>query len=163
VTPYYRNGTLQRRMDGDPPLTLGTTLKIIEQTLEGLLAAFTYEDRLLLHFDIKPSNLAFDDEGNVRIIDWGLSEALNPDYRLTIVGSPRYTVWYAPPEQALASPNTKRNWHSPACDIRAVGAVLYGMITGRPPLHLEAYWAGMLDDDGNLKQSSEDEFKQLLA
>lgn len=163
VTPYYGNGTLQRRMTQDPPLSLGTALAITDQTLQGLLAAFTFEDKLLLHFDIKPSNIAFDDGGNVRIIDWGLSEVLNPDYRLTISGSPRYTMWYAPPEQVLASPEVNSNWHSPACDIRAVGAVLYAMITGQPPLHIEARWAGMLDDAGNLKHSSEDEFKHLLA
>ena len=163
VTPYYKNGTLQRRMAQDPPLNLGIALSIIEQTLQGLLAAFTFEDKFLLHFDIKPSNIAFDDDGKVRIIDWGLSEVLNPDYRLTISGSPRYTMWYAPPEQVLASPEVTSNWHSPACDIRAVGAVLYAIVTGQPPLHLEARWAGMLDDAGNLKQSSEDEFKRLLA
>jgi serine/threonine protein kinase len=162
VTPYYENGTLQRRMKAEQPLTLGTALTITEQILSGLLAAFTFDKKNLVHFDIKPSNIAFDNEGNVRIIDWGLSEVLNPDYQLTISGSPRYTLWYAPPEQVLASPERRANWTSPLCDIRAVGAVLYAMITGRPPFHVEAGWAGMLDDAGNLNASTEKSFKELL-
>ena len=88
VTPYYENGTLQRRMKAEQPLTLGTALTITEQILSGLLAAFTLDKKNLVHFDIKPSNIAFDNEGNVRIIDWGLSEVLNSDYWLTISGSP---------------------------------------------------------------------------
>lgn len=162
VTPYYKCGTLQRRMKSEELLTLGTALTITEQILSGLLAAFTFENKNLVHFDIKPSNIAFDDHGSVRIIDWGLSEVLNPDYQLTISGSPRYTLWYAPPEQVLAVPGKRSTWTSPLCDIRAVGAVLYAMITGRPPFHIEAGWSGMLDDAGNLMASHEKQFKELL-
>jgi hypothetical protein len=162
VTPYYESGTLQRRMKSEQPLTLGTALTITEQILSGLLTAFTFENKHLVHFDIKPSNIAFDEQGNVRIIDWGLSEVLNPDYQLTISGSPRYTLWYAPPEQVLAESSTRATWTSPLCDIRAVGAVLYAMITGRPPFHMEAGWSGILDDAGNLMASHEKQFKELL-
>ena len=149
-------------MKSEEPLALGTALTITEQILSGLLSAFTFENKNLVHFDIKPSNIAFDDQGNVRIIDWGLSEVLNPDYQLTISGSPRYTLWYAPPEQVLAAPGKRATWTSPLCDIRAVGAVLYAMITGRPPFHMEAGWSGMLDDAGNLMASHEKQFKELL-
>lgn len=161
VTPYYANGTLQRRMDADTPLTLERALVITEQVLQGLRDAFTWQDRLLVHMDIKPPNIAFDDDGNVRIIDWGLAAPLNPDYRLSLNGAPRYTMWYAPPEQVTARPGSV--WLSPACDIRAVGAVCYAMITGRPPLYLEAYAASMLDKSGNLRRRSEEEFKTLLG
>ncbi|GAA1028183.1 hypothetical protein GCM10009557_12320 [Virgisporangium ochraceum] len=162
VTPYYRKLTLQKRMEHEP-MTLRTALAITEQVLEGLLAAFTYENRLLLHFDIKPSNIAFDDDGHVRIIDWGLSDVMNPDYRLSIDLTSGYTMWYAPPEQVLAEPGSNTAWKSPRCDIRAVGAVLYAMMTGRPPLFLEASSAGLLDGDGNIDRSNEAEFHQLLA
>ena len=161
VTPYYANGTLQRRMDADTPLTLERVLVITEQVLQGLRDAFTWQDRLLVHMDIKPPNIAFDNDGNVRIIDWGLAAPLNPDYRLSLNGAPRYTMWYAPPEQVTARPGSV--WLSPACDIRAVGAVCYAMITGRPPLYLEAYAASMLDRSGDLRRGSEEEFKTLLG
>ena len=161
VTPYYPNGTLQRRMEAEPPLTLSRALAFTEQILQGLLDAFTWQDRLLVHMDIKPPNIAFDDDGNVRIIDWGLAAPMNPDYRISMNEVPRYTMWYAPPEQMMPPPDSV--WLSPACDIRAVGAVCYAAITGRPPLYLEAYWGGMLDSSGNLKRWSEDDFKKLLA
>jgi hypothetical protein len=41
--------------------------------------------------------------------------------------------------------------------------VLYRMVTGRPPLHLEAYWADLLDSSGNLLGAKEMDFKKLLC
>lgn len=164
VTPYYANGTLQQLInDPSRSLSLGRALTITEQLLRGLQAAFDYEERCLVHFDIKPSNVAFDEHGNVRIIDWGLSEVSAADYEISLDGSHGYTLWYAPAEQVNAKPGGGMNWISPRCDIRAVGAVCYAMITGRPPLHLEARWLDLLDDSGALRENRREDFTRLLT
>ncbi|HEX7308461.1 DUF4407 domain-containing protein [Lentzea sp.] len=163
VTPFYANGTVQKLMDeATDVLTLSRALTITEQLLRGLLAAFTHDGKNLVHFDIKPSNIAFDDAGQVRIIDWGLAEAIDRDHSATLDGAHGFSLWYAPPEQINAKPGGNSNWVSPLCDIRAVGAVLYAMITGQPPLKLEAKWAGLLDDEG-VKPGSDNELASLIT
>ncbi|SMC94664.1 protein kinase domain-containing protein [Kibdelosporangium aridum] len=93
VTPFYANGTLQQKMDADAPqLTLGAALAITDQVLQGWRDAFTYQQRWLVHFDIKPSNIALDDTGKARIVDWGLA---NFSDRISIDGTHGYTLWYA--------------------------------------------------------------------
>jgi serine/threonine protein kinase len=162
VTPYYQSGTLQQLMDSGTALTLGNALTYAEQVLEGLLSAFTYRKMSLVHFDIKPSNIAFDDDGQVRIIDWGLADRPHDAEQTSLGATTGFTLWYAPPEQVSARPGSSINWKSSLCDIRAVAAVLYAMITGRPPLHLEAWHAQLLDADMNLQRERQAEFVKLL-
>ncbi|WP_043739127.1 DUF4407 domain-containing protein [Nocardia asiatica] len=156
VTPYYKRGTLAELMrDGAESLTLRTALKYIEQILQGLLAVFEYSNTI--HFDIKPSNIALDKKGNIRIIDWGLATSSD-----TADSAPvGFSLWYAPPEQVTA---TERNqeWRSGRCDIRAVGATLYTLIVGSAPLYLEAANLQLLDEHGVLPDDRKHEFIRLL-
>jgi serine/threonine protein kinase len=165
VTPFYGNGTLQQLISADDQdLSLGVALTVTEQILLGLRSAFTDEHHFLTHFDIKPSNIAFDDSGNVRIIDWGTACAsAGEDDRSMPDMPPGYTLWYAPAEQIDFSRGGNRTWRGPLCDIRAIGAVLYTMITGHPPLYTEAEWLGMLDGDGGLAKQRREDFISLLA
>ncbi|MBH0775506.1 DUF4407 domain-containing protein [Nocardia bovistercoris] len=156
VTRYYRRGTLTDRMRDDArPLTLRDTLRYAEQVLQGLDAVF--EDRNLIHFDIKPSNIALDDNGNVRIIDWGLAAAGD-----AADGAPTgYSLWYAPPEQ-VATVKQPKEWRSGRCDVRAVGATLYHLIAGTPPLQMEAEHLRLLDTNGVLPDERKHDFEELL-
>lgn len=165
VTPFYRNGTLQQLISADnQELSLGAALTVTLQILMGLQATFTEEHQFLAHFDIKPSNIAFDDNGNVRIIDWGLARATSGAVDESVPDRPHgYTLWYAPAEQIDFSRGGNKTWRGPLCDIRAVGAVVYAMITGHPPLHTEAAWLGLLDEEKVLAKGRREDFIRLLA
>jgi serine/threonine protein kinase/tetratricopeptide (TPR) repeat protein len=83
----------------------------------------------IVHRDLKPSNILFSIDGIPKITDFGLAKRLESDSRQTesgqIMGSPSYMA----PEQA--SGHTRNV--GPAADVYALGAILYEMLTGRPP------------------------------
>ena len=81
----------------------------------------------IIHRDVKPSNCFLDDEGGVRIGDFGISKSLEADARLTVTGSFLGTPHYASPEQVSGEPLDVR------ADLYSVGVVLYELLTGALP------------------------------
>jgi hypothetical protein len=81
----------------------------------------------IIHRDVKPSNCFLDDEGGVRIGDFGISKSLEADSRLTMTGSFLGTPHYASPEQVSGEPLDVR------ADLYSVGVVLYELLTGALP------------------------------
>ena len=83
----------------------------------------------VLHRDLKPSNILIDNYGEPRITDFGLAKQLQEENELTqtghLLGSPNYMS----PEQASGN----RAAIGPSSDIYALGAVLYELLTSRPP------------------------------
>ncbi len=87
---------------------------------ETALALQYTHDKGLLHCDLKPSNLLLDEEGHVRVVDFGQSVHTGDGH------SSLGTLGYMPPEQPTGTPNVR--W-----DIYALGATFYALLTGEPP------------------------------
>ena len=122
---YLEGGGLDRRLDGTPwPSRRAAGL------VEPLALAIAEAHRLgLVHRDLKPANVLLAADGTPKITDFGLVKWLAADSRVTatdsIMGSPSYMA----PEQAEG--HTDRV--GPAADVYALGAILYELLTGRPP------------------------------
>jgi len=107
-------------------LTVEHALRIARSVAEALAAA--HEDGVV-HRDVKPGNIIIDGEGRVRVADFGLATHACDDSD-TDAGSLLGTPDYMAPEQAFGDPAEVTS----RADLYGLGAVLYEMLTGRPPL-----------------------------
>ena len=84
-----------------------------------------------MHRDVKPQNLLLRDDGTVKVADFGIARAAETT-ALTQVGTVLGTAAYLSPEQALGEEVTA------AADVYSLGAVLYELLTGRPPYQFDS-------------------------
>lgn len=104
-------------------LPLDRTLRIADEVCRALEHAHANN---IVHRDLKPGNVWLTTDGTVKLGDFGLAIALDRS-RMTLAGTMVGTVAYMPPEQAMGGNPDFR------ADLYSLGAMLYEMMTGRPP------------------------------
>jgi len=98
--------------------------------LETVCAAVDYgHGRGIIHRDLKPANILLMPDGTPKVTDFGLAKRVENPGDLTHAGDVLGTPSYMPPEQARGDLAAI----GPASDIYALGAILYHVVTGRPP------------------------------
>lgn len=125
---YVEGRTLSHRLS-DGPLRG----KVAARYLAGVARAIQHaHDLAILHRDLKPSNILIDRFDVPRVTDFGLAKRLNTDQGQTRTGTALGTPGYMAPEQATGEARL-----TPAVDVYGLGAVLYELLTGRPPFKAE--------------------------
>jgi len=127
VMQYVEGTTLARKL-ADGPLAPRVAATLLVPICRAVAHA---HERGVLHRDLKPSNILIDADGRPLVSDFGLAkridlgDELGPTITGAILGSPSYMA----PEQA----SSQRSSVGPPADVYALGAILYQMLTGRPP------------------------------
>ncbi|MGH9225472.1 MAG: PASTA domain-containing protein [Acidimicrobiales bacterium] len=124
VTEFLGGGSLRAMLDRGHRLTPSQALLVGLEAARGLDYAHR---RGLVHRDIKPANLLFDDEGRLRIADFGLARALAEAAWTEPTGTLLGTARYAAPEQVRGTPLDGK------ADVYALAVLLVESVTGRVP------------------------------
>ncbi|HEU5431344.1 MAG TPA: serine/threonine-protein kinase, partial [Thermomicrobiales bacterium] len=124
---FLEGGSLAARLAGkpQPPRAAAGMIATLADAVE-----FAHQ-RGIVHRDLKPANVMFDRHGTMKITDFGLAKQLAAGAGATRTGDVMGTPAYMAPEQAGGAAKQV----GPACDIYALGVMLYEMLTGRPPFH----------------------------
>lgn len=130
--PYFSMELIEGRslaeLAHDQPLGARRAAELTKAIAEAIHFA---HERHLLHRDLKPSNVLIDAAGAPHVTDFGLAKRSDGDADLTLTGQVLGTPNYMPPEHARGGES------SVAGDVYSLGAILYQLLTGRPPFVAE--------------------------
>ncbi|MCI1953479.1 MAG: Stk1 family PASTA domain-containing Ser/Thr kinase [Ligilactobacillus acidipiscis] len=123
VMEYVKGMDLKQYIKQEYPFSLTRVLEIMQQILQAVGDAHQHG---IIHRDLKPQNILIDQEGNVKITDFGIALAVSSS-TLTKTNTVMGSVHYISPEQARGSIVTKQ------ADIYSLGIILFEMLTGHVP------------------------------
>jgi eukaryotic-like serine/threonine-protein kinase len=120
---FVEGGNLSQRLAGRPQPP-GQAAAWLEPLARAVHYAHTQD---VVHRDLKPSNVLLTRNGELKVCDFGVAKLLQGSDLQTRSGSIVGTAEYMAPEQACGATV------GPATDVHALGAILYAILTGRPP------------------------------
>lgn len=124
VMEYVEGRTLKQLLKKRGNLTVSEAVDIMLQLTDGMIHA---HDSYIIHRDLKPQNIMIQEDGQIKITDFGIAMALNST-QLTQTNSVMGSVHYLPPEQASGKGSTIKS------DIYSMGILFYELLTGVLPL-----------------------------
>ena len=125
----FIEGRTLRQLTRDNPLSAQRAAECLKAVAE---AAHYAHEQGVVHRDLKPGNVLIDAAGQPHVTDFGLAKRIGSDADLTRSGDVMGTPGYMPPEQA-----SRTKTAGPLADVYALGAMLYDLLTGRPPFRGE--------------------------
>jgi eukaryotic-like serine/threonine-protein kinase len=128
VMEYVHGYTLKQYIQMHAPLSVPKTLNIMAQLTAAI--AHAHQNRIV-HRDIKPQNILMDENGVVKVTDFGIAVALTST-TITQTNSVLGSVHYLSPEQARGGIATEKS------DIYSLGIVMFELLTGRLPFSGES-------------------------
>ncbi len=121
---YIEGGSLDAEWDGQPL----EPERCLEVALTLARAMHCAHEVGLVHRDLKPANILVRQDGLLKVTDFGLVKQIEEDSGQTEAGTVMGTPSFMAPEQARGD-----NDIGPAADVYGLGAILYALLTGRPP------------------------------
>ncbi|TLG78447.1 Stk1 family PASTA domain-containing Ser/Thr kinase [Vagococcus zengguangii] len=128
IMEYVHGTDLKKYIRDNYPLPTEHVISIMQQVLSAI--GLAHEHRII-HRDLKPQNILMDEQGNVKIADFGIAIALS-ETSLTQTNTLLGSVHYLSPEQARGSMATRQS------DIYALGIILYELLMGKVPFEGES-------------------------
>jgi serine/threonine-protein kinase len=126
----FIEGQSLARLAAGQPLPASAAARYVKIIAEAIHYA---HERGVVHRDLKPSNVLIDSTDQPRVTDFGLAKRVKDDSDLTATGQVLGSPNYMPPEQAAA----RHGEVGPHSDVYSLGALLYHLLTGRPPFLAE--------------------------
>lgn len=138
VMKYIPGKSLRALMEADAQTGQRLTMTEITNVMSSVCSALQYaHQRGMVHRDVTPGNILFDEQGRAVLADFGIARIVTSQ-RVTQSGTTSGTPLYMAPEQGIGEAGDQRS------DLYSLGVILYEMLTGKPPYDADSAVAVLL-------------------